>query len=57
MKFQKSTGTLLSAHYIEAYGGMVGIAPRIGNLGIRWKLTVSFHLARFIPRNGPHDIH
>lgn len=53
IKFQKNTVTFPSAHFIKMYGDMVGIAPRIGNLGIRWRLTVSFHLARFIPRNGP----
>ena len=53
IKFQKteSTCTFLSAHDIKAYGGIAGIAPRIGKLDIRWRLSASILPALF-PGNG-----
>jgi hypothetical protein len=57
IKFQKpeSKDTFLPAQDIKAYGGMVGIAPRIGNLGIRWRVS-AFILPALSPRMAP-DTH
>jgi hypothetical protein len=36
-------------HVIKTYGGIIGIAPLIHNLGSRWRLVVTFTFQSLYP--------